>query len=221
MERKIVKVQDPSIVMFLYPSYKVKSELTLMDMDEDIIYTGPVKRNLKDYLSSRTRNFISLVGQPDLDLSDNRALLKWAVEKKGKKLSDSVYESVSVMDEVQFFETFKIYWVLGRWVAGTEDTEVSTYDLFKHSSGALKDLIQTSFKLVDTMAFPVLEASYLTFLQRVKAVDEQNVNPSYMRVLKSASVKIGPRINRSIVAYATRKGLREDLHFLSLILSLR
>lgn len=221
MEGKTVKISDPSLVTFMYPTFKVKSELTLMDMGDDVIYTGPMRRNLKEYLASRTNRFINLVGQPDLDLSTNGALLKWASEKLEKKVSDKVFERVESMDETQFIDSFKKFWVMGRWVSQEESIGVSTYDLFKNVSGSMKDLIQTSFILVDNMPFPVMEASFLTFLQRVKSVDEQSVNPSYMRILKSASVKIGSHIDRAVVSYATRKGLREDLLFLSLLLSLR
>lgn len=215
-----MKVVNPQIVSFLNPGYKVKRELSLSDTGQDIIYAGPYVRKIKEVLDSYTDNWISLSGNPDLDLSSNSSLLKWYAEKNNKRVSERVIEQVDTMDEDQFLYLFKIFTVMGRWVRD-EEKEVTMFDLFKATSGGLKEFIQVGIDLMEIFPYPIVESSYFTFLQRVKSPDEQSVNPHYMRVIKSANQKISGKINKAVMQYSTRDNLRDELKLLSLQLGLR
>lgn len=220
MVRKVVKVSNLDIVPFLYPDYRLKREITFSDTGQKIIYAGPYIRKIKDLLDSYTNDWICLAGAPDLDLSANSSLLRWYCETFKHRVSEKVINQVDQMDDDQFMFMFKIFTVTGRW-RSEEEHDLTTFDLFKATSGGLRDYIKVAQDLMEIYPFHVVEASYLTFLQRVKNIDDQSVSPHYLRVLKSANQKIGSKINRAVMQYASRDNLREELRFLSLQLGLR
>ena len=125
------------------------------------------------------------------------------------------------LDDGEFFYFFKLYWVGGRWYGGSAEDGLTTYQLFKDTVGSFKSFISDMYTLSDEIPFPVIEASYLTFLSRVKAVDSQNVSMAYMRLLKSANMKVAPKITRAVLQYGLQSDLRSDLRLLGLEFNLR
>lgn len=163
MNGKVVRIKDSSLLSFLYPDYKMRTELSLSDYNQKIIYLGKPVKDLKLYLKRITPNFISLVGKPDIDVYDNLALLKWAYQHKGKDESRIKQEELEMLSDEEFFDKFKLFWVLGVWPTVQQD-EVNLYTLFSNFSGNLKELIITAFQLQEKVPYRILESSLLTFL---------------------------------------------------------
>ena len=221
MERKIIKVKDSGLLSFLFPSFQVRTSLSIADRDEDIIYVGPNRKDLRNYLERNSKSYVSAVGVPDVDLSTPQSAIRWIFSEKGQELTDVVKESVESMDDEEFWYLFKIMWITGKWMGSKEDSKYNTFHLYQSSTTSLKDELTVYFSLLEGNNPLVIESSFLTFLSRVKTIESQNVSPGYMKVLKSADSKYGPKIKQAVSKMATRKGLRPELLFIDLITDLR
>lgn len=221
MERKIIKVKDAGFLSFLYPNYQVRYSLSIADRDENVIYVGPNRKDLRNYLERNTKSYISAVGIPDIDLSNPQSAIKWLFKEKGQELTDTVKETVESMDDEEFWFLFKVMWLTGKWLGTKDDSKYNTFHLYQSSVSSLKDELTVYFSLLETVNPLVIESSFLTFLSRVKTLESQNVSAGYMKVLKSADSKYGSKIKQAVSKMATRKGLRPELLFLDLITDLR
>lgn len=221
MEGKVIKVKDNGLLSFLFPSFQVRSSLSIADRDVDIIYVGPNRKDLRSYLERNSRSYVSSVGVPDVDLSSPLSAVKWIFSQKGQELTDNVKESVESMDDEEFWYLFKVMWVTGKWIGNKEDSKYNTFHLYQTSTMSLKDELTVYFSLLESMNPLVIESSFLTFLSRVKTIESQNVSAGYMKVLKSADSKYGSKIKQAVSKMATRRGLRPELLFIDLITDLR
>ena len=221
MEGKVIKVKDNGLLSFLFPSFQVRSSLSIADRDVDIIYVGPNRKDLRSYLERNSRSYVSSVGVPDVDLSSPLSAVKWIFSQNGQELTDNVKESVESMDDEEFWYLFKVMWVTGKWIGNKEDSKYNTFHLYQTSTMSLKDELTVYFSLLDSMNPLVIESSFLTFLSRVKTIESQNVSAGYMKVLKSADSKYGSKIKQAVSKMATRRGLRPELLFIDLITDLR
>ena len=221
MEGKVIKVKDNGLLSFLFPSFQVRSSLSIADRDVDIIYVGPNRKDLRSYLERNSRSYVSSVGVPDVDLSSPLSAVKWIFSQNGQELTDNVKESVESMDDEEFWYLFKVMWVTGKWIGNKEDSKYNTFHLYQTSTMSLKDELTVYFSLLESMNPLVIESSFLTFLSRVKTIESQNVSAGYMKVLKSADSKYGSKIKQAVSKMATRRGLRPELLFIDLITDLR
>lgn len=221
MEGKVIKVKDTGLLSFLFPSFQVRTSLSIADRDVDVIYVGPNRKDLRSYLERNSRSYVSSVGIPDVDLSNPQSALKWIFLQNGQELTENVRESVESMDDEEFWYLFKVMWVTGKWLGNIEDSKYNTFHLYQTSTMSLKDELTVYFSLLESMNPLVIESSFLTFLSRVKTIESQNVSAGYMKVLKSADSKYGSKIKQAVSKMATRRGLRPELLFIDLITDLR
>lgn len=221
MVGKTIRISDPYILKFFYPDFLVKEDLTYSDRDNKIIYVGKSRKDLKDYLSRNTKCFINTVGNPDLDFTNREKVVEWAFGVKGKQVSPKIQEQVSNIDDEYFLYLLKIYWVTGRWVAESANPDVSVYNLFQASVSSTKSALQIYFKLVEDQPARIVESSFITFLSRIYNLEDQSVSPGYLKLLKSALNKYGPKVKPAVYKLALRHDGREELAFIDLITDLR
>lgn len=220
MENCTISVESKEIVIFFYPNYVCRDVIDSSCQNLDIIYTGKYYPTLRDDLKIYTRNFISLAGVPDKDLSTHKALLNWVIEKKKYRIAKRFIEQADDYDYNYFYYLLKILWLTGKWVDKSQGDE-SIYDLYESFSLSLKDLILTGFKITDNLPYSMVESSLFTFLERVNDWENQTVNPQYKRLLKTVNLRIGNNIKKSTLSYIKRKGIKSDLKLLSFLLDLR
>lgn len=218
---KTVRIKDPYILKFFYPDFQVREELSYSDQDNSIIYIGKSVRNLNDYLYRNTKRFINTVGNPDIDFQNREQVVEWAFKQKEKKLTEKVKAQVKDFDDEYFMYVLKIFWVSGRWVGETGDGEVSVYNLFQSSVSSLKSSLQIYFKLLENQPARVVESSFITFLSRIHNIEEQSVNPGYLKLLKQALAKYGTKVKPAVYKLALRKDQKEELAFIDLLTDLR
>lgn len=218
---RTVKVSDPYMLKFFYPDFQVREELTYSDKDLCIIYVGKSRRDLKDYLGRNTKKFINTVGVPDLDFSNKEQILEWAFKCKDKVVSQKIQEQVKNLDDEYFLYLLKIYWITGRWAGESNSSDVSVYNLFQSSTTSIKNALQIYFKLVESQPARIVESSFITFLSRIYNIEDQSVSPGYLKLLKSALNKYGPKVKPAVYKLALRHDSREELAFIDLITDLR
>lgn len=216
-----VKLENPDLLQFFYPGFVVRESLSILDQERDVIYTGRVRSGIKEYLEKGSRNYISLSGRPDYDLSTPRALVEFVFAEKGKTLRDSVISVVESLDMQDVEYACKIMWVTGVFPYGKQESETTLYDLFRSTTSNLKELLQVYLELLDQYPFYLIESSLLTFLLRSQDIDDQDISPHYKRLLKSFAAKSGAKMKPALFRYATEKGLRDDLRLLQFLLDLR
>lgn len=221
MVGKTVKVNDPYLLKFFYPNFQVKEELTYSDRDVDVIYVGKLRKDLKEYLGRNTHRFINTVGVPDLDFNNRDAVLEWAYKCKGKEVTDKIKEQVKNLDDEFFLYLLKIYWITERWVGESNSSDVSVYNLFQSSVSSVKTALQIYFKLVEEQPARIVESSFITFLSRIYNIEDQSVSPGYLKLLKAALNKYGPKVKPAVYKLALRHDGREELAFIDLITDLR
>lgn len=219
MLNKIVKVSNYQLIQFFYPEMKVRSELSLVDRDNSVLFIGKGKPRLKEWLGMNTKNFISVSGQPDIDLTDPEVLVKWVFSKRGKEPSQKILDQIKNMDLSYIEYLCKVYYVSGRWVSDVSSVDVTMFNLFQESTVSLKSCLEVYFKLREVYPYEVIESSFITFLSRVTSIEDQNVSSSYMRVLKQANQKYGNKIKLLVL----RLGSAEDseLEFINMMIDLR
>lgn len=221
MVGKTVRIKDPYLLKFFYPDFQVKEELTYADRDAKVIYVGKSRRDLREYLSSNTKQFINTVGAPDMDFNNKEKVVEWAFEKKGKVPTTKILEQVKNIDDEYFLYLLKIYWVTARWVGESSDSEVSVFNLFVASTSSLKQALQIYFALIDEQPARVVESSFITFLSRIHNIEDQSVSPGYLKLLKSALNKYGPKVKPAVYKLALRHDSREEFAFIDLLTDLR
>ena len=111
---KTVKVENSSLLSFMFPGFELKESINMKDIDKDIIYVGKMKPNLLKSLQVGTRNFINTVGKPDVDLCIRSDLINLAFERHARKPTKAILESLETLDPEEFEYCFKIAWTAGR-----------------------------------------------------------------------------------------------------------
>lgn len=219
MENKVVKISSYHLLQYFYPDYKVREELSFVDRDNYVIYIGKPRPNIKRYLEERTKGYISVVGMPELDLTDAKNLVEWVYQKRGKVPAKKTLEGLENMDLSYVEYLVKVFWVTGKWVEDNSFCEKTMYNLFQDSVSSMNSCMKTYFELREVYPYEVIEASYLTFLSRVLTVEDQNASPGYMKLLKQASLKFGSKIRPLVV----QLGASEDseLAFINMLTELR
>lgn len=220
MKGKIVKVSDPGLLQFLFPEYVIRESLSLTDNDSFVIYTGKIRNKLKDWLGANTKGFISTVGNYEVDFTNKEVLLRWVYEKKGKDVPKRVLDQIGFYDDDYFEYLIKVFWVTGRWV-GSSNTEVTMYNLFQDSVDTTKKFLSTYFDLLKDNPPEVIEASFLTFLGRVIDIENQTVSQGYMKLLRQANARYGPKVKPAILSLAMRKDNDSVMAFIDLATNLR
>lgn len=216
---KIVKVSNYQLIQFFYPEMKVRAELSLVDRDNSVLFIGKGKPKLKEWLTFNTKNFISVSGQPEIDFTDPEVLVRWVFSKRDKEPSQKILDQIKNMDLNYVEYLCKVYHVSGKWIADSSDIDVTMFNLFQESSVSLKSCLETYFKLREVYPYEVIESSFITFLSRVMAIEDQNVSNGYMRVLKQAHQRYGTKIKPLVL----RLGTSEDteLEFINMLTDLR
>lgn len=221
MKNKVVNIDKPELLQYFYPEYKIKSNIDRRDVRNKIIYNGEYKSGLSDYLEKNTKEYISLVGNVDYDLSKKENLVKFVYEEKGRRLTKKVKRSVDMLDWKDVVYCCKVFWLIDEWIYYIEEDELSMYSLFKAVVNTKKEMLDVYFKLLNKYPFYVIESSVITFLQRVKNIEEQNVSTHYYKVLQKADDKFGRGLKDIIFKYAkVKEGVREEIKLLNLLLDL-
>lgn len=218
---KTVKIENVPALQFFYPTFKVRKELMFSDRDEDIIYIGPYKRGLTEFLSEHTKRFINTVGSPDLDFTKRKEVVEWIYSKVGKQVPNTVLSLIDSYDDDYFNYCVKVMWVTGKWVGDDESSDKTLFNLFQSVTGSLKTSLEVYYELIKQYPPYVVESSFLTFLSRVKTAEEQNVSPAYQKLLNQSKMRIGDKIQPAVVKMATRTPFKLDLQFVDLITDLR
>ena len=177
-------------------------------------------RTLIRDLRKNTKSFINTIGRVDIDLTIRSNLIEFIYSKYGKTPSDKTVESVEMLDEDEFIYCIKIFWLIGKWIYDI-DSDFSIYDLFKSTIKSVRDMLDIYFNLLEIYPYYVIEASFITFLQRAVDLEEQDVSASYMRLLKQFNDKSGNKIKGSIMQYCQKDKVLDDMRFIGLLLDLR
>lgn len=217
---KTVKVNDPDDLLFFYPTFEKRTHLVFTDVDKNILYVGKMKSNLLRNLQVGTKAFINTAGMHDYDFTDREFLLKFVFSKWNKEPPKYLAQTHDSFDDDEFMYCCKVYWVCGRWPYRV-DEGVTLFDLFKGSVDSVKDMLKVFFELQTRYPFYVIESSFITFINRSMSIEDQNVSPAYLRLLKTFNSKSSSKIKPAILEYAQSKIKNEELKFIDFILNLR
>lgn len=214
---KIVKI-DEDFLKILYPNYEVKSFVSFLDKGSNVIYNGKYFNNLKDYLSARTRNFISVSGPPELDLSSRDKLAEYVFDLKGRVYGETYQQFLEALDDTDFFYSLKMLVVTGK-IPYVISEKTSMFNLYKSLTLSTNEMIKIYYELLNNYPFRVLESSFLTFLNRVANLDTDSVSPRYSLLIKQTHNKIANNMKSSVLTYVQSE--QNEMDFLNLLINLR
>lgn len=214
---KTVKLKDNSILNVLYPDYIEKSYVSFLDRDTNVIYTGkPFNRHI-EYLEKNTKSFISVVGNPDIDLSENLVLAEYLYELKGKKMSSKISTFLESIDDKEFLYCMKLFYFTGKlpYEVGKNS---SLFDLYVAITGPLHNLIKVFYSVYEVYPHEVIESALFTFLVRVSTNATDGISNRYAYLIKNTKAKIGNKLKPAVHKYAQTNQTQLDL--LSMLLEL-
>ena len=218
MQREVVNIKDPSILSYIYPDYITLSYVSFLNRDDKVIYTGKPFKNFEDYLDKNTKTWISLVGNPTLDLTSNTSLIEFCYDLKGKTLNSSTLHFLEALTDKDLWYALKIFLQIGKLPYDVKKG-VSIYSLFNSFSEPTPTTLKILFELVDSYPLPILESSLLTFLDRVSHNTSDNVSNKYGLLINTTRNKFGKNIKPSLLNYC--KSEQSQLDFINLILNIR
>ena len=217
MIRKFVNC-DKNLVQFFYPEFQVKSYVNFLDRENKVIYIGKPLNNLREYLENNTKEFICLVGMPELDLSTPKSLINYVFTRVNRKLEPHVELYLTNLDKMELEYFLKCLWVTGQFPYQINKS-ISMLSLYKSLTKSINDIISTFYKLLDIYSFNIIESSFLTFLEKVKNIENVNVSSYYLKILKDAQMVIKDRLKPAVYQYS--KSMRREVDFIALILNLK
>lgn len=217
MIRKFVNC-DKNLVQFFYPDFEVKSYVNFLDKENKVIYIGKPLNNLREYLENNTKEFICLVGMPELDLSTPKPLINYVFNKVNRKLEPHVELYLTNLDKIELEYFLKCLFITGQFPYQINKS-ISMLSLYKSLTKSINDIISTLYKLLDIYSFNIIESSFLTFLEKVKNIENVNVSPYYLKILKDARMTIRDRLKPAVYQYS--KSMCREVDFIALILNLK
>ena len=213
---KTVKI-NLDLLTILYPNYKRLDYVTFLNQEDDVIYTGKPFNNLIKYLEKNTKSFINTVGTPDIDLTNKETLLEYILNLKGKKVSNKMKDFAQTVDDKEFYYCLKLLIVNGKFPYNIEKSN-SLFDLYTALNENTMKVIKVFNNLCESYPTPVLEASILSFLNRIAHNQVDGISKRYALLVNNTRIKIGSRLKPSILEYAQSNQTTLDL--LTLLLNL-
>ena len=209
---------DRNLVQFFYPDFEVKSYINFLDKENKVIYVGKPLNNLREYLENNTKEFICLVGVAELDLSTPKPLINYVFNKVNRKLESHVELYLTNLDRIELEYFLKCLFITGRFPYQINKS-ISMLSLYKSLTKSINEIISTFYKLLDIYSFNIIESSFLTFLEKVKNIENVNVSPYYLKILKEAHMVIKDRLKPAVFQYS--KSSHKEVDFIALILNLK
>lgn len=179
---KCVKSPSLGLLCFFFPEYSVQDEFMLYG-PEKVIYKGPAQF-IRKYRDAGI-TYIALNGVPEYDLTNRGKLLEFVYSKFDREPPKYLDEMKDMYDEESFIDCCKQVWVTGQWPYKMGEDMISIFDLYSSLVGGTSKAIETLMLLLKSTRTDIVESSLLTFLMRVKSLDEQSVSPNYMRILRT------------------------------------
>ncbi len=215
---KVVRVSNVNDLSFYFPDFEVKQSLSMLDYGDKIIYTGPLNKRASTILESCT--YIATQGLYQYDLTDRKEKIKFVYSKWGREVPKNILDSVDLYDDDEFDHCCKTYWIVGRWPYKLEH-EASIYDFYQSAVQPINTFIKAFFEVSKSYPIGVIEQSFFTFMQRAKTVDEQNVSPTYKRLLKSFANTSEPKFKSCMLSFIDSPISNRELRFIEFIMNLR
>lgn len=210
---KVVKVIDTSagidntgIISFMYPDFIPKDEI-FFDYENNILFTGRYKYGVKEELEHGTKNFIALssTGIYDVDFTIRETIVKVLYGKWGKDVPEAVLDDIKSMNDSDFWDYFKKFWILGR--SKIDDSGKKLYELHSVLGKQRHDILKTYFELREVYSDSTIFSSVLGFIE--KSLNPEQVssnNGIYLSTLKKFSEEYGDKVIPIVRAAYVMKG---------------
>ena len=209
---------DINLVQFFYPEFEIKHYVNFLDRENKIIYIGKPLSNLREYLENNTKEFICLVGVAELDLSNSKSLINYVFNKVNRKLEPHVELYLNSLDKLELEYFLKCLYITKQFPYPINKS-ISMLSLYKSLNKPVNEILSVLNKLLDIYSFNVVESSFLTFLEKVKNVEDINVSPYYLKIIKDVRMCIKGRLKPAVYKYS--KSSRKRIDFIVLILDLK
>lgn len=204
---KVVKTPSIELLEYFYPNLYRTDEYQPID---GCLYTGPAQ-NIREFRKNGY-SFIATNGMPEYDLTNKEQLLRFVYDKFNKEPPKYLLELLDLYDNEDFYRYCKETWITGKWPEKFDDTDISTFNLYQSLNRGTVEMYDTLFKLLNNMKAPVVMSQMLTFLGRVKTLEEQNASPKYMQIMRQFRDSCGRNITPSIQKYIRSKIQNNELN---------
>ena len=204
------------LLSVFYPDFVVR-EILFFDQDNKVIYTGKDRKDLIEYLTNNTKEFINTTGPYEYDLENKEVLLELVYRKWGKEPREDLKNAIINLPDDDFYGFVKRRWVLPSGEP-LEKAKITIYDLYKVFGKSKTEAMNVFFELVESYPPVVVESSLLTFLEKVVTLEDISVSPHYLKLLKDFKQRHGDKIKKVLFDYKNIDYSKEEMNVLWLIL---
>lgn len=203
---KIVKVVDKQagidntgIISFMYPDFLVKEEI-FFDYENSIIFIGKYNYNLRSELEHGTKKFIALcdTGVQDIDFTDRETNIKVLYSKWNKKISDNTKEVLMNLNQKDFWDYFKKFWITGQ--SKLDDSDIPMYKLHSLLGGQRFEILKMYYQLRESYSDSSIFSSILSYIEKAMNPDRvSSQNGLYIKQLENFRKAYGSSIGEIIL----------------------
>lgn len=212
----LIKSSDISSLQFYFPEYELVSDLSVR-LSSRFILTSPVSfRDLKRLPDESTYFAVGSPFKYDLDVKES--LVEFLLLHKPQFMTRKSLDVLLTYPDEEFFYTLKTNW-FSKNLIKVSDYQESIYPFFESTLSSIKTQLESLF--VQTSPFPVVESSFFTFLKRVMSHEDQEVKPTYKRLLRESFSRVGHRIPKCVDLYISNHNLSPELRLIQFLMNLR
>lgn len=208
LSNKVVKVPNVGFLSYFFPEYTIANEY--LPFVDKVIFTGS-PQEIRKFRNSGTV-YIGIYGVPEYDLTNREKCLQFVYSKFDKEPPKYLMETKDLYDDNTFFEYCKLTWITGVWPEKIEEQDITIYNLYQSLTQGTSKANEVLFELLKTTSPEIIEASLLTFLTRIKSLDDQSVSVNYKKILlsfKNAHEKnVKPSVERFVFSKLDNTELR-------------
>lgn len=193
---KVVKTPSAQLVSFYFPKLYVTDQFLPIN---GVLYTGPSQQIV--HFRKSGYKYIAINGFPEYDLTDRKKHLEFVYSKWDRVPPKYLLDICNLYDEATFIRYCKEFWLTHVWPEKLEEEELTIFNLYQDFNRGSSQLNKTLFSLLDTKNPLYIESSLLTFLERVKYIEDQTVGTGYRKVMEKFRENSLRNIQPAILKY--------------------
>lgn len=209
---------------FLFPRYKYIEIYSNEDITKPIIYSGDISLvdNIVKKCQDKDLDYIVKVFYSDINFEDRRILANIVFEKwRNATVPKYLEEIIDDIPKQEFEEMIKIKWVSGKWNIKEISNENTFLSMIEELNKSKYEFIKSYFKCIESNKPYILEASFISFLQKAK---NKNYSGNSFQYKKKLEMYKDKKLNNTLSAIDSALEYNidnQELRLLNILMSIQ